>query len=96
MSYSYLESTVPAAACEVAISVGSAGHHQIACLLIPERGRLAPLMATDAPLSSTQMWLATGDLHSLCVQASTVLYLPGRKPVQGFCPVAQCKLNLTE
>jgi hypothetical protein len=25
VSYSYLESTVPAAACEVAISVGSAG-----------------------------------------------------------------------
>jgi hypothetical protein len=79
-----------------AMDMNGTDHHQIACLLIPERGRLAPLMATDAPLSSTQMWLATGDLHSLCVQASTVLYLPGRKPVQGFCPVAQCKLNLTE
>jgi hypothetical protein len=74
----------------------STDHLQIACLLVPERGRLAPLMTSDAPLSPTQMWLATRDLSSLCVQAFNVLYLPGRQPAQSFCPAAQCKLNLTK
>jgi hypothetical protein len=45
----------------------STDHLQIACLLVPERGRLAPLITSDAPLSPTQMWLATRDLSSLCV-----------------------------
>jgi hypothetical protein len=70
--------------------------HQIACMLVPERGRLAPLMTSDEPLAPTQMWLAIADLHSLCVQDFTVLYLPGRRPDQGCCPVPQCKLNLTK
>jgi hypothetical protein len=71
--------------------------HQLACLLIPERGRLASLMKSDKPLAPTEMWLAIADLHSLSVvQAFTVLYLPGRRPVQGFCPVAQCRVNLTK
>jgi hypothetical protein len=70
--------------------------HQLACLLIPERGRLTPLMKSDKPLAPTEMWLAIADLHSLCVQAFTVLYLPGRRPVQGFCPVARCRVNLTK
>jgi hypothetical protein len=79
-----------------AMDMRKTDHLQIACLLIPERGRLAPLMTSDAPLSSTQMWLAVKYLHSLCVPASPVLYLPGRQPVQGCCSVAQCKLNLTK
>ena len=70
--------------------------HLLACLLISERGRLAPLMKSDKPLAPTEMWLAIADLHSLCVQAFTVLYLPGRRPVQGVCPVAQCRANLTK
>ena len=44
---------------------------------VPERGRLATWMASDAPLSPTEMWQALRDLHSLLVQDSTVLYLPG-------------------
>jgi hypothetical protein len=68
---------------------------QSLCLLVPERGRLATWMASDAPLSPTEMWQAVRDLHSLLVQDSTVLYLPGRRPVQGACPVAGCKRNLT-
>jgi hypothetical protein len=51
--------------------------HQLTCLLIPERGRLAPLMKSDKPLAPTEMWLAIADLHSLSVvQPFTVLYLP--------------------
>ena len=47
--------------------------HQLACLLIPERGRLALLMESDKPLAPTEMWLAIADLHSLCVQAFIVV-----------------------
>jgi len=46
--------------------------------VLPERGRLATWMASDAPLSPTEMWQALRDLHSLLVQDSTVLYLPGQ------------------
>jgi hypothetical protein len=70
--------------------------HQLACLLTPERERFASLMKSDKPLAPTEMWLAIADLQSLSVvQAFTVLYLPGRRPVQGFCPVTQCRINLT-
>jgi hypothetical protein len=61
---------------------------QSLCLLIPERERLAKWMASDAPLSPTEMWQAVRDLHLWLVQDSTILHLPGRKPVQGACPVA--------
>jgi hypothetical protein len=53
-------------------------------------------MTFDEPLAPTQMWLAIADLHSLCVQDFTALYLPGHRPVQGYRPVPQCKLNLTK
>ena len=75
--------------------IGGQDQLQSLCLLIPERRRLATWLASDAPLSSTEMWQAIRDLHSLLVQKSTVLYLPGREPVQGACPVEQCKRNLT-
>jgi hypothetical protein len=44
---------------------------QSLCLLVPARGRLATWMASDAPLSPTEMWQALRDLHSLLVQDST-------------------------
>ncbi|MCJ1426427.1 hypothetical protein MMC29_004330 [Sticta canariensis] len=57
------------------------------CLLIPERGRLAQLMASDEPLSPGAMWDAMRDLHSLCSRDFSVLYLPGHEPLDGSCPV---------
>jgi hypothetical protein len=78
-----------------AMDVSGTDQLQSLCLLIPERGRLATWIASDAPLSPSETWQAIRDLHSLCVPVSTVLYLPGREPVQGACPVARCKLNLT-
>jgi hypothetical protein len=43
-------------------------------------------MKSDKPLAPTEMWLAITDLYSLSVvQAFIVLYLPGRRPIQGFC-----------
>ena len=51
------------------------------CLLVPECGRLATWIASDAHLSPAEMWQAVRDLHSLLVQDSTVLYLSGRRPV---------------
>ena len=76
---------------------GMSGSDQLQslCLIVPERGRLATWMASDASLSPTEMWQAVQDLHSLLVQDFPVLYLPGRKPVQGACPVAGCKRSLT-
>jgi hypothetical protein len=78
-----------------AMDISGTDQLQSLCLLIPERGRLATWIASDAPLSPSETWQAIRDLHSLCVPVSTVLYLPGREPVQGACPVARCKLNLT-
>lgn len=78
-----------------AIDTGKIGHFQSLCLLVPERGRLAPLMASDTPLSPAEMWHAIRDLHSLSVKVCTVLYLLGREPVKGACPVAQCKRKVT-
>jgi hypothetical protein len=63
-------------------------------LLIPERGRLAQSMASDEPLSPAAMWRAMGDLHSLCTQDLTVLYLPGSEPREGACPVKCCQLKM--
>lgn len=64
------------------------------CLLIPERGRVAQKMAADQPLEPGEMWQALQDLHSLCVQDFTVLYLPRSRPVDGACPTKCCQLHL--
>lgn len=64
------------------------------CLLIPERGRLAQKMAADQPLEPGEMWQALQDLHALCVQDFTVLYLPRSRPVDGACPTKCCQLRL--
>jgi hypothetical protein len=64
------------------------------CLLIPERGRLALIMASDDPLSPAATWQAMQDLHSLCTRDLSVLYLPGLEPFEGACPVKCCRLKL--
>jgi hypothetical protein len=56
------------------------------CLLIPERGRLAQKMAADQPLEPGEMWQALQDLHALCVQDFTVLYLPRSRPPRWRLP----------
>ena len=64
------------------------------CLLVPERGRLALIMASDEPLSPAATWQAMLDLHSLCNRDLSVLYLPGLEPFEGACPVKCCRLKL--
>ena len=64
------------------------------CLLIPQRGRLAEQMALNRPLEPEEMWQALQDLHALCVQDFTVLYLPRSRPVDGACPVKCCQVQL--
>ena len=63
-------------------------------LLIPERGRLAEQMGVDRPLEPDEMWQALKDLHALCVQDFTVLYLSRSRPVDGACPVKCCQVQL--
>ena len=60
-------------------------------ILFPERRWLAGKMASPQPLTSDQMWDALQDLHSLCVQDSNVLYLPGSRPIDDSCPVEACR-----
>ena len=67
---------------------------QSICLLIPERGRLAEQMAIDRPLEPDEMWQALQDIHALCSQDFTVLYLPRSRPVDGACPVKCCQVQL--
>ena len=64
------------------------------CALIPERGRLANRMAADQPLEPEEMWQAMQDLHNLCLEDFTVLYLPRSRPVDGACPARCCQLRL--
>jgi hypothetical protein len=64
------------------------------CFLVPERGRLAEMMASDEDSSKVATWQAIQDIYSLCIQDSTVIYLPGHKPEKGACPVATCQLVL--
>jgi len=64
------------------------------CLLRPERGRLARMMASEEPLSLADHRLAIRDMHSLITQDFTVLYLPGHEPAEGACPVACCRQDL--
>ena len=56
---------------QTAIDFSGSDHFQSLCLLVPERGRLTPLMASDNPLSPAEMWRAIQDLHSLYVRVST-------------------------
>lgn len=46
-------------------------------------------------LIATRDLAGVRNLHFLLVEASTVLYLPGRKLVQGACPVTGCKRDVT-
>jgi hypothetical protein len=64
------------------------------CLLRPERGHLARMMASEEPLSLADNWQAIRDMQSLITQDFTVLYLPGHEPVEGACPVPCCRLDL--
>jgi hypothetical protein len=61
-------------------SLCKTGLVQNLCLLIPERGRLALIMASDEPLSSARTWPA---IHSLCTRDLSVLYL---RTVRGHVP----------
>jgi hypothetical protein len=79
---------------EVASDKGRTEFVQSVCLLIPERGRLAQNMASDQPLEPGEMWRALQDIHSLCVQDFTVLYLPRSRPIDGACPVKCCQLRM--
>ena len=64
------------------------------CLLRPERGRLARMMASEEPLSLADNWQAIRDMLSLITQDFTVLCLPGHKPVEGACPATDCRRDL--
>jgi hypothetical protein len=64
------------------------------CLLRPERGRLARMIASEEPLSLTDHRQAIRDMHSLITRDFTVLYLPGHEPAEGACPVAYYRQDL--
>jgi hypothetical protein len=70
--------------------VPSADLFQALCLIFPERGRLAQIMASSEGMSPGETMKAMEDLVSLCTRDSTVTYRPGQAPVDGRCPVAGC------
>lgn len=79
---------------ESARTACTANLFQNLCLLRPERGRLAKMIACDTPLSQADMWQAMRDLYSLCTGEFTVCFLPGHDPIKGACPVRYCQLRL--
>ena len=79
---------------EQAQNVSKADIIQNICLLIPELGRLARIMAAEDTVDPEDMWRDMGGLYMLCTRDLTVLYLPGLAPVNGECPVKCCWLGL--
>ncbi|PYH76431.1 hypothetical protein BO82DRAFT_347115 [Aspergillus uvarum CBS 121591] len=67
---------------------------QVLCKLMPELGRLAAIISSNAPLSFDEKASVVRDLYTQCLRDFTVVYRPGEEPVQGRCPVASCGLWL--
>ena len=81
-------------------SEGTAAHHQpvddgrIQALfrIMPERARLAEMIASDEVATRHQTLLAVQDLLSLCRRNFEVMYRPGDEPINQSCP--ECRLQL--
>jgi hypothetical protein len=61
--------------------------------VMPERARLADMMKSNEHRTRAQRLSAVQDLVSLCRRNFEVFYRPGEEPVDGACPVCQCKLS---
>ncbi len=60
--------------------------------VLPERARLADMIKCNEHRTRAQRLSAVQDLLSLCTRNFEVMYRPGEEPVDGRCPVYQCKL----
>ncbi|KAI9767334.1 MAG: hypothetical protein M1840_005743 [Geoglossum simile] len=58
--------------------------------IIPERGRLAGMMVSGEVVSEWDRKQTIRDLYSFIARDYTVLYRPGKEPVNGTCPVKDC------
>ena len=67
---------------------------EILSQVMPERGRLARTMVSDKVVSKEERRQAIEDLCSLASQDCTILYRPGERPVEGFCPVNGCGVKM--
>ena len=67
---------------------------EILSLVVPEHGRLTKTMVSDEVISEAKRRQAIEDLHFLITLDCTVLYRPGEKPVDGFCPVKECGMKM--
>jgi hypothetical protein len=61
--------------------------------VMPERARLADMMKSNEHRTRAQRLSAVQDLVSLCRRNFEVFYRPGEEPIDGACPVCQCKLS---
>ncbi|KAL9125013.1 MAG: hypothetical protein Q9217_005728 [Psora testacea] len=68
---------------------------EILTLVVPEHGRLPKTMISDEAISKAKRRQATEDLHFLITLDCTVLYRPGEKPVESFCPAKECGMRAT-
>ena len=64
-------------------------------LIFPERERLAQTMITQKKASDEDRRQIRKDLYSLISRDYSVVYLPGEEPVDGFCPVATCGVEIS-
>ncbi|PYH76412.1 hypothetical protein BO82DRAFT_321834 [Aspergillus uvarum CBS 121591] len=67
---------------------------QVLCKLMPELGRLAAVISSNAPLSFDEKASVVRDLYTQCLRDFAVVYRPKEEPIHGCCPVASCGVLL--
>ena len=67
----------------------------IMSLIFPECRRLAQAMIAKEKASDEERRQIRKDLYSLISRDYLVVYLPGEEPVDGFCPVATCGVEIS-
>ena len=68
---------------------------EILSQLMPERGRLARTIISDAEVSEEERRQTIEDLCSFTSQDCSTSYRPGEKPIDGVCPVKGCGVEMT-
>ena len=68
------------------------GRVQALFRIMPERARLAEMIASDELVTRDQTLSALQDLLSLCRRDFAVMYRPGDEPIDHFCPECHSQL----
>ncbi|PYH98020.1 hypothetical protein BO71DRAFT_447557 [Aspergillus ellipticus CBS 707.79] len=62
-------------------------------LIMPEMARISEAMSSNKELNFSQKLDLVEDIGVLCTRDSSVVYLPGERPIEHHCPVNGCYIN---